>query len=559
MSISPEQSNNPELVFGLVAPIGVDLELVTDVLTETLSEMHYDAESQTFRLTKLMREVPLPLALRPKPYVVSIRDRIAYANELRNQLGDVALAALAVSAIRTFRKEKRAKLASDATSTAGNITLAETEIRERDEEAPLPNQAYIIRQFKRPEEIALLRSVYGRQFILVSAYLPAETRCRRIAELERLSRGGLCSEVEAHNLAHEIVAQDSMETMDRHGQNVRDAFPLGDVFIDATSRATCEKTLRRFIHLFFGNNEITPTHDEYGMYMAKSASLRSSDLSRQVGAAIFRSTGEVITLGCNEVPKAGGGTYWSDGKSDGRDFVQGHDPNDRLKSELLVDLIHRLKKRSHLSTALGKIDDPYDIAKLLLDDKSVDSLAESRLMDLIEFGRIIHAEMSAICDASRKGVAVEGATLYCTTFPCHLCAKHIVASGIKRVVFLEPYPKSYASALHRDSIAVEDEDCSSRVSFTPFIGVSPFRYRDLFEKGKRKSGGSAQKWNKNVRRPMIEVYFPSYFRAETHVVGSLAEELKRIEEQAAQPAASIPAVPEVADIPPSSDAGPESA
>ena len=69
----------------------------------------------------------------------------------------------------------------------------------------------------------------------------------------------------------------------------------------------------------------------------------------------------------------------------------------------------------------------------------------------LEFKCIIHAEMSAISDAARKGVAIQGATLYSTTFPCHLCAKHIVASGIKRVVYLEPYPKSYANALHGES------------------------------------------------------------------------------------------------------------
>ena len=87
------------------------------------------------------------------------------------------------------------------------------------------------------------------------------------------------------------------ETQRISGQNVRDAFPLGDVFIDATSRNSCMETLRRFIHLLFGNNEITPTHDEYGMYMAKSASLRSSDLSRQIGAAIFSESGEIATMG----------------------------------------------------------------------------------------------------------------------------------------------------------------------------------------------------------------------------------------------------------------------
>ncbi len=490
-----------------------------------------------FRVTKLMRDVPLPVKLVASPYIQSVRDRIAYANRLRSHLGDAALAALAVSAIRTFREEKRKVETSILSASNDPSTISQSQ--EQDDEAPLNGYAYIIRQFKRPEEIDLLRSVYGKQFILVSAYAPIEARLRRIAELERQSRGGLISEVEARSLADALVSQDALEHLDKHGQNVRDAFPLGDVFIDASSRTNCETTLRRFIHLLFGNNQITPTHNEYGMYMAKSASLRSSDLSRQIGAAIFHPTGEIITMGCNEVPKAGGGTYWTESGSDGRDFVQGHDPNDRLKGELLVDLVNRLKKGSHLSADLSKIEDPYEISKKLLEDKSVDGIAESRLMDIIEFGRIIHAEMSAICDASRKGTAIEGATLFCTTFPCHLCAKHIVASGLVRVVFLEPYPKSYASQLHRDSISVEEDGDTSKVRFEPFIGVSPFRYRDLFEKGRRKySGGRAQKWNHDEKQPLIEVYFPSYFRAEAHVVGSLSDELSALNESAKQPAQS---------------------
>lgn len=279
-----------------------------------------------------------------------------------------------------------------------------------------------------------------------------------------------------------MIAQDAKEKQEVHGQNVRDAFPLGDVFIDATTRDACETTLRRFIRLLFGNNRITPTHDEYGMYLAKSASLRSSDLSRQVGAAIFRPSGEVITLGCNEVPKAGGGTYWTGDPVDKRDFVEGFDPNDQRKTELLADVIDRLKKSKHLSDKLMSMDDPYEICKTLLEERGDDSIRESEIMDILEFGRIIHAEMSAISDAARKGLAVQDATLYCTTFPCHICAKHIVAAGIARVVFLEPYPKSYAFQLHRDSIDVESKSGSGKVNFNAFIGVSPFRYRDLFEK-----------------------------------------------------------------------------
>jgi deoxycytidylate deaminase len=255
----------------------------------------------------------------------------------------------------------------------------------------------------------LLRGVYGRQFILVAAYAPQELRTRRIADLERRSRGGLLSEVDAQNLSHALVMQDAKETLDPHGQNLGDAFPLGDVFIDTTSRQKAEAMTRRFVNALFGSNEVTPTHDEYGIYMAKSASLRSSDLSRQVGSAIFHQSGEVITLGCNEVPRAGGGTYWTGDASDARDFVAGHDPNEAQKVEILVDLLDRLRKGNHLSEPLLQLVDPHEICKHLLENRNTSSISDSRVMDLLEFGRIIHSEMSALCDAARKGLSVQNA------------------------------------------------------------------------------------------------------------------------------------------------------
>jgi cytidine deaminase len=149
-------------------------------------------------------------------------------------------------------------------------------------------------------------------------------------------------------------------------------------------------------------------------------------------------------------------------------------------------------------------------------------------MDLLEFGRDIHAEMSAISDAARKGLMTAKGVIYTTTFPCHLCAKHIVAAGISRVVYLEPYPKSYARQLHSDSIRVEGEGPRDGVDFAPFIGISPYRYRDLFERGKRKYGGIAQAWHKGIKRPAIEVYYPSYFAAEIHVVKLIQDSVNKL-------------------------------
>ena len=109
--------------------------------------------------------------------------------------------------------------------------------------------------------------------------------------------------------------------------------------------------------------------------------------------------------------------------------------------------------------------------------------------------------MSAITDAARRGVALKGTTLYCTAFPCHGCARHIVSSGIRRVVYIEPYAKSLVKTLYDDSIAV-DEWCESepRVQFEPFIGVAPRRYLDFFEMGIRKD-----KFGKTVEWKPVDV------------------------------------------------------
>jgi deoxycytidylate deaminase len=85
----------------------------------------------------------------------------------------------------------------------------------------------------------------------------------------------------------------------------------------------------RFIEGLFGYPFITPTRDGFGMYHAFAAGLRSSDLGRQVGAAIATADGEILSVGCNDVPAAGGGQYWTGDAIDHRDFRQGFDSSER--------------------------------------------------------------------------------------------------------------------------------------------------------------------------------------------------------------------------------------
>lgn len=64
----------------------------------------------------------------------------------------------------------------------------------------------------------------------------------------------------------------------------------------------------------------------------------------------------------------------------------------------------------------------------------------------------------------------------------------MIAAGLKRVVYLEPYPKSIAKQLYPKSIQVDNdmETDPNAVRFEPFVGVAPRRFFELFDKVVRK-------------------------------------------------------------------------
>ena len=63
----------------------------------------------------------------------------------------------------------------------------------------------------------------------------------------------------------------------------------------------------------------------------------------------------------------------------------------------------------------------------------------------------VHAEQNAIAQAAKLGISLEGATLYCTHQPCVICAKMIINSGIKRIVYAVNYPDEFSMNLLKES------------------------------------------------------------------------------------------------------------
>jgi dCMP deaminase len=61
----------------------------------------------------------------------------------------------------------------------------------------------------------------------------------------------------------------------------------------------------------------------------------------------------------------------------------------------------------------------------------------------------IHAEMNAIIWAARKGISIEGSTIYVTLEPCSECSKNIIASGVLRIVYLKSYEHNHSAIISK--------------------------------------------------------------------------------------------------------------
>lgn len=260
------------------------------------------------------------------------------------------------------------------------------------------------------------------------------------------------------------------------GQKVAKIFVEADFFLrlDKSTHSTVDSKVKRYIDLIFSSDIITPTTHENAMYLAASAAGNSACLSRQVGASITDSNGDVLSIGWNDVPKFGGGVYKYEAQDPTREndfrcmnLEGGVCFNDKEKSDIVEVVVTEL-----ITLGIVKEEDKFSLSK---------TIADSKIGSLIEFSRAVHAEMLAIIHGSQNaGQKMRGGKLYCTTYPCHNCARHIVAAGIKEIYFIEPYPKSLATKLHSDSIT-EDEAKENFVKILVYEGVSPKRYLEFFK------------------------------------------------------------------------------
>lgn len=468
-----------ELFFGLVGPAGVRLNDLSAAIAQELSNFGYTTKE--IRLSELLENFR---DWCPAPGPTEFQ-RIIHLQEMGNGFRRATHDAAALA---------RASIAAIREGRASGIG--------KDPDRPGPGNAYILNQLKRPEEVDLLRQIYGSSFHLIAGHAPKNVRAMELARRNARKLNKVGQEDDFLAQAHEVIQKDQKQE-DDFGQNTRDTYPKADFFTNLGIEQG-EQQVRRYVQLLFGHPLRVPTAAEYAMYQASAVSLRSSDISRQVGAAIVNlrkdpkdtakvTNAELIAVGMNEVPRGGGASYYDDYSPDARDqalLLKGEDRATEFKASALSELIQRLKD-------MGLITDarlPHELAR-----ETLPALSGTQFMAMGEFSRPVHAEMAALIDAARRGVSVDGHSMFVTTFPCHNCAKHIIAAGLRTVIYLEPYPKSRAENLYREEIdleGIEEVPVPGKLVFRSFSGVAPRQYGRLFsmsERGK-KSGKTLREW-----------------------------------------------------------------
>ena len=511
-----------ELIIALVAAVGTGVDMVVDEVKIELSEYVY--ETIPLRLSDYLAEEAGEDFFESKPFDEALWDAMTAGDELRNRWGrGDALALHAISDIVATRNQRAGMSSPEPEDVEPDTDTRETEIA-----PPIERVAFVLRSLKTQDELMTLRAVYGPRLIVIAAYSPKEKRTEHLAGQIESSRGTRDRTKWIHQ-PEELIERDEKEEQAR-GQDVSGTFHRADFFVRGWDRDVAREDIQRTFEILFGSPFRTPTRDEQGQYLAAGAALRSAEFGRQVGAAIATAGGSIISVGANEVSAAGGGSHWEEDGKGNRDFEIGDvDTNRQEFDELARKLAEGIDARAHELIEAADNDSPEVTAALeafcgQLSSTLPEDLRAGGLKDLTEFGRAVHAEMTALLDAARRGVPVQDATLYTTTFPCHNCARHIVDAGIARVVFVEPYTKSRAEQLHSDSIAIaEANPDKKKVVFDPFVGVAPRRYRDMFDAAAREQlghlarkddDGRKQAWHKRTALPVFSDGGIAQFRPE---------------------------------------------
>ncbi|ORJ59265.1 hypothetical protein B5V00_10230 [Geothermobacter hydrogeniphilus] len=364
---------------------------------------------------------------------------------------------------------------------------------------------FVIESFRNPYEVLYFRYRYY-EFYLMSIYTDKEIRQseRGVFSVDRDER-----DQGEKNRADEIYAQ-----------NVSACVDISDIAIN--NNGTLDEyfaKLVKYYAIIMQPGVINPESDEMFMNQAYSLSLKSSCISRQVGAVIIGANGYVVGAGWNDAGEGQVGCGYRHGQEfnnlDNSVLVSNPDNESSFREKLKNNpkefpFCYKDNYSSFVSSKkIKKLlnNKRYELKKIGVTEEGQEKLfailTNGLSIKRLEYCRALHAEENALLQTSKNGgMGVRGGTIYTTSFPCELCAKKIYQSGIREIVFTEPYPDSISKeVILRDGV--------KKVTLRQFEGVKSHSYFRLYKPGMDK-----KELISILTRPKPEPELPLFSRLE---------------------------------------------
>lgn len=380
------QNNNGDdpLVVGLVGSFGSGCS--------TLAEALQNKGFQVFSLTNLLRQQWTPSDSEGDPLQLPTRQELQdLGDELRRVNGWGYLAECAAKSAENAQSPD--KIVFDSIKNLGEVN-------------------YFRRRY--------------RNFFLVAVQCSTQVRWSRVK-----------ARYDQQNLGEDALKRDDLRDqlgLDLpYGQQVQTCVDDADIVISnqekCHSRPEAVRSLNTrfepYLNLMTAESRHYPSLDEVMMAIAYIRATYSRCIKRQVGAVIVDDQDNIVASSFNENPPP---------------LQPCADRHICEKESRMVGQIEALEKCPRCGQPITGSNPSYVCPACRCSFKEV--LFPDRGM---QWCPSIHAEDSAIRQAPRSSLA--GCTLFTTTFPCFNCAKAIVYSGIRRVVYVEPYPEVQAAEL----------------------------------------------------------------------------------------------------------------
>lgn len=288
----------------------------------------------------------------------------------------------------------------------------------------------VVDAIRNPYEAFFLKRRYAN-FYLMSINTSNSERLRSLREYRKLSEA-------------EIRALDDKEYPSKISgakkfiaQNIQECIEVSDIHIHNSKSSEFTHNdlvsqLAWYVTLMMHPGLVMPTSIENCMQIAYTAKQNSGCISRQVGAVVTDDTYSVKSVGWNSTPQGQIPCLLRSAE----DLIEGRNESDFSEYELRDPIFRAALNTKYAGLIAGNKSSNRNFSFCF---KSIQNEIEGEKNQV--HTRALHAEENAFMQiAKHGGQKLLGGVLFTTASPCELCAKKAYQLGLKKIVYIDPYP-----------------------------------------------------------------------------------------------------------------------